>query len=130
MDANKRIEQKGCGMKLDTLRLSEALKTAFKTIEEAGSQNDLNEFKKCPEDKLSRYHHGLGRYLRNTLGLWNEKSDIKKYFNDELGILHPDDMSGIILVSFHRHINDKPLELEKQAQFYKDYWKKKENVPV
>ena len=36
--------------------------------------------------------------------------------------LFVDDMSGIILTSFHRQQHRKPLYLSKQIRYYKDYW--------
>ena len=43
---------------------------------------------------------------------------------DNLGIYHPDDMSGIILDSYHRYLTGKEIKLEEQIKFYQDYWKK------
>ncbi|MES2460743.1 MAG: DUF6794 domain-containing protein, partial [Armatimonadota bacterium] len=40
------------------------------------------------------------------------------------GIHHPDDMSGILLTSFWRSLNGKPLLLEAQIQEYQAYWEK------
>ena len=31
-------------------------------------------------------------------------------------------MSGIILTSFHRHLNGKPIKLDKQVHYYQAYW--------
>jgi hypothetical protein len=38
-------------------------------------------------------------------------------------IRHPDDMSGIILDSFCRHLNGNPIKLDEQVKHYQDYWK-------
>jgi hypothetical protein len=35
-------------------------------------------------------------------------------------------MSGIILVSYHRKLNDIPINLEEQVKHYKDWWAKSE----
>lgn len=67
-------------------------------------------------------HHSLGRWIRNNWGLWSD-SELKEYFKN-LGLSHPDDMSGLILKSFYRHLNNLPLEIEAQVQSYKDYWDK------
>lgn len=40
-------------------------------------------------------HHYLGRDLRNGWNLWND-GPLVSHFN-EMGIAHPDDMSGLIL---------------------------------
>jgi len=76
-------------------------------------------------DALCETHHGFGTWLRNTLGLWHEGTPVK-YFN-ELGIYHADDMSGIILTSLHRKINNVDIDLDKQVKGYRDYWE--ENRP-
>jgi hypothetical protein len=41
-----------------------------------------------------------------------------------MGIYHPDDMSGIILTSYHRYLNGQDIALEAQIKSYQDYWKK------
>lgn len=88
---------------------------------------DIKDFIKCDEDEaIGMSHHGLGRWLRNNWGLWKEDSPMAFYFMT-LGIKHADDMSGIILTSYWRHKNNKPLELDKQVQHYKDWWSKEGN---
>jgi len=101
------------------------LEDCFEILETFGG---LDVFKSTDEDSvIGRYHSNIGMHLRNLWKLW-EKSALKDYF-EKMGIFHPDDMSGIILLSFHRHLNSKPIELEKQIEFYKEYWKKgDENV--
>tara|TARA_B110001450_G_C17525890_1_gene442550 strand:- start:87 stop:824 length:738 start_codon:yes stop_codon:yes gene_type:complete len=66
-------------------------------------------------------HFGLGLSIRNNWKLW-KKSELSKSFN-KIGIYHPDDMSGIILTSYHRNLNEKPIELNEQILYYKKYWK-------
>lgn len=73
------------------------------------------------EDKfIAESHHSVGRYLRNTWGLWTG-SELQKWFK-ERGIHHADDMSGIILTSFHRRFYRKEIELEEQIAKYQEYW--------
>lgn len=74
-------------------------------------------------------HHGLGTAIRNKWGLW-QNSVLAEWFKNALGIEHADDMSGIILESLYRELNDRDWEPEKQAQKYKDYWNNlgKENI--
>ncbi len=67
-------------------------------------------------------HLSLGIGLRNEWGLWSE-SRLAEYFNG-LGIYHPDNMSGIILVRYHRHLTGKPLKIKKQVALYKKSQKK------
>jgi hypothetical protein len=85
-------------------------------------KEDLDKIKNIEERKfLGQSHLGTGMSIRNNWKLWAGTSELSKYFHD-LGIHHPDDMSGIILTSLHRKLNEKPIELEEQIKYYKDYW--------
>ncbi len=70
---------------------------------------------------IARSHHGIGRTLRNELGLWQE-NELTKFFNN-LDIEHADDMSGILLTCFHRKLNGKDFALDGQIEEYKKFWK-------
>ncbi len=86
------------------------------------NDDEYEKFKKCSKDDLSDYHHGLGRWIRNIFGLW-----AKDPLYDEmvrLGFTHPDDMSSIIIESFHAKINNYDYSLEKEAEYYVEYWAK------
>lgn len=87
----------------------------------------IEEFKNIPEDKVvSEYHHTTGRYIRNKW-LWDRTSYTHTYFNS-IGIWHPDDMSSILLLSLHRILHGKNMQLEEQVRGYKEFWEKnKEN---
>ena len=74
------------------------------------------------EDDMIQHHFGLGLWMRNNWGLWGG-SHLAKWFNAR-GIEHPDDMSGIILDSFWRYLNKKPVQLDEQIQGYKEFWEK------
>ncbi len=73
------------------------------------------------EEFRGRYHFGLGLWIRNNWGLW-KGSRLSKYFNN-LGIYHPDDMSGIILASYYRHLKGLEIHLNDQIQQYQNYMK-------
>lgn len=72
------------------------------------------------EREMVVHHMSLGMWMRNYWALW-KGSRLGTYFNN-LGITHPDDMSGIVLTSFWRHLNNRPIELEAQIVYYKAYW--------
>lgn len=98
------------------------LEDCFVQLEKILQQADLEKIKVDPEKDMILYHRSLGMWMRNNWGLWSG-SRLKLYFNN-LGIHHPDDMSGIILDSFWRHIHGQPIRLEEQIKSYQDYWKK------
>ncbi len=80
-----------------------------------------DEVMRTTEDGMIKYHRGLGTWLRNNWGLW-KGSRLSEYFH-QLGIRHPDDMSGIIFDSYWRKLHGSPIELEDQVRHYQDYWK-------
>ncbi|WP_037373645.1 DUF6794 domain-containing protein [Salinimicrobium xinjiangense] len=80
------------------------------------------DFKIAPEGvATSKHHFGLGLNIRNEKNLW--RSSLLKTFFQLNGIQHPDDMSGIILTTYHRELNNKPINFREQKRYYKEYWK-------
>jgi len=63
---------------------------------------------------------GLGMWMRNNWGLWGD-SRLADWFAEK-GIDHPDDMSTIILKSFWRRLNDRPIALSEQIRTHRAYW--------
>ena len=65
-------------------------------------------------------------WIRNSWKLWS-RGKLSKYFNS-IGVFHPDDMSGIILTSYYRHLKGQDRELEKQVKYYQDFWKESKDL--
>ena len=63
---------------------------------------------------------GLGRFLRDEWNL-NSGSELQIWFNQK-GIIHSEDMSNIILTSFHRKLNNLPIDLDIQINTFKIFW--------
>lgn len=97
------------------------LEDSFRELQKMLHPDLLREMKEKPEKQMIEYHRGLGMWMRNNWGLW-AGSRLAKYFNG-IGVFHPDDMSGIILDSFWRHLHARPVELEKQVAYYQRFWK-------
>lgn len=72
------------------------------------------------EEFIGQAHFGLGLWIRNHWGLWRG-GPLAKHFN-ALGIYHPDDMSGIILASYHRALRQQDWQLNQQVKHYQAYW--------
>lgn len=79
-------------------------------------------------------HFSLGMFLRNVWFLWwheghgckewpKEKPKLNEWLNSK-GIVHADDMSSIILISFYRSVCGLDINLEEQINKYKEHWKK------
>ena len=102
-------------------KIPENLKECFVFLNDLLSKEDKTVAKKDSKFGI-KVHHTLGRTLRNDWYLWRG-GKLKNYFND-LGIHHADDMSGIILTSYHRYLNGENIRLNEQVHFYIDYWEK------
>ncbi|MEQ9308338.1 MAG: DUF6794 domain-containing protein [Balneolaceae bacterium] len=99
------------------------LEECFLSLDTLLSDSTRVEFKEFSKSELAgKTHFGLGIWMRNNWGLW-AGSELAKFFNQQ-GIYHPDDMSGIILTSYHRRLNGVPVRLNKQIRYYQEYWKK------
>lgn len=100
------------------------LNHCFKALDEMQAQDQTSWLQMNEDDALSLSHHDIGQWIRNNWGLWEEKGELYLHFVS-LGIKHPDDMSGIILTSYHRHKNNKDLNLKEQVKRYIKYWEEK-----
>ncbi len=103
------------------------LEECFIELKKILPEGALEKFKNTKEDEaVVNAHFGLGIWIRNE---WirnrpgESQRPLKKYFSD-IGIYHPDDMSSIILRSFHRYLNSKDIKLEQQVNYYQEYWEK------
>lgn len=104
------------------------LKGAIKYLDCTWSESDKILYKNKKERKaVTDLHFGTGMHIRNGWNLWKGRNRISIFFRFR-GISHPDDMSGIILTSFHRHLNNKPIKLKEQIKSYEKYWNALKNV--
>lgn len=123
--------------------LNDALEELSKIIPEKVK----NSMKNGSENDMSNYHFNLGRWMRNNWGLWagtsSNKINIKmdpeeflfnaKYYDPiqfrivnwfmKKGINHADNMSFVILRSFWRHLNSRPIDIDAQIKFVEDFYK-------
>lgn len=105
------------------IKIPSNLDQAIGYLLEHTTPKNIDYVKSISEDEfLGASHFSMGMSLRNTWGLW-KGSTLAKHFN-EMGIYHADDMSGIILTSFHRRIKNEDIRLDEQVQYYKDFWNK------
>lgn len=100
--------------------LNEAIARLIDAMDDADKIKILS----MKEEEMCNFHFGLGMDLRNMWGLWGGESTLKQWLKENLGVWHPDDMSGILLDSLWRTLHGFPLDLEGQAKHYSDYWDK------
>lgn len=103
----------------DTIVNPKNLNEAINYFENKWSNEEKTEFVK---DSLRNAHFTVGSWIRNNWIHGQRDTSLVHYFNS-LGIYHPDDISSIILTSLYRKLNNLPIELDKQIETYKSYWK-------
>ena len=102
---------------LDGVYIPADLEDAFAELQRLSSPADLEKFRMASEETVrDKLHFGLGRWMIHNWGFYGG-SRLSHYLK-ELGLEHPDDMGKFLLVSFHRHLNGKPLEIEEQVAYY------------
>ncbi len=105
-------------LKYKPKNLDEAILQLEKLHHDTTKRNIL----RMTEDQFGlRSHFGMGTWMRNNWRLWGG-GKLAKYFNS-IGIFHPDDMSGIVLTSYYRHLKGQDRALENQVKYYQNYWK-------
>ncbi len=98
---------------LDGVYIPKDLEDCFEELDQIMTPNNREKFK---NSHPINYHFGLGQSLRNSWGLWRG-SRLKTYFIN-LGVKHPDNMSGIILDTYHLYLNGKQVNLDEQLMKY------------
>jgi len=91
--------------------------------EELGPEGQI-ELRSVVREDLVTTHHSLGRWIRNTWGLWKD-GPLMSHMK-ELGFTHPDDMSSSIIKEYWLQLNGLPSELEQDKTEYTAYWDKVE----
>lgn len=105
--------------------LTDAFIQLNKLIDEPSRQK----FKEVPEDEAAhKLHFSLGRWMAVNWGFY-EGSRLSKFIRD-IGIDDPDDMSRFLIISYHRNLNRKPLDVKNQVIFYQEKRKKEKEERI
>ena len=85
------------------------LAQCFIVLDKELPADTLQRMRTISEADMIEYHFGLGTWMRDSWGLWSG-GPLYSYFR-QMGLEHPDDMSGVILTSFWRHLHGKRLDV-------------------
>ncbi len=112
---------------IDDVYIPKDLEDAIKQLNISFSDSLKNNIKNLTETQFTaEYHFETGLAIRNNWNLW-QGSRLSHYFHRK-GIKQPDDMSGIILTSFHRQLTGKDLDLDGQIKNYKQHYKESKRI--
>jgi hypothetical protein len=109
---------------IEGIYIPKNLTECYKEIDHFLKQSEKDNIKSKNEDEFTaEAHFGLGLWIRNNWALW-KGSRLYCFFKAK-GISHPDDMSGIILTSYYRKLNNTDIKLDTQIEEYRKYWAEK-----
>ncbi|MGE5500057.1 MAG: DUF6794 domain-containing protein [Syntrophothermus sp.] len=80
------------------------MKDCFSALDSSLDKDIIGQIRSARDSSMTAYHMNIGQWMRNRWGLWGG-SRLQKYFS-EYGVNHPDDMSGLILRSYYRYLNN------------------------
>lgn len=87
---------------------------AFKQLVKLTDSKSLEKFKNVPEEiAVKKLHFSLGRWIIHNWQFY-EGSRLSHHIR-QMGITYPDDMAAFIIRSFHRHLNQQPLDVKGQV---------------
>lgn len=101
------------------------LTDAFIQLNKLIEKPAIEKFKNMPEaDAARKLHFSFGRWIIHNWGFYGGSRF--SHFLKGLGIHHPDDMAQFVIVSYHRNLNRKPLDVKTQITYYQEK-REKEN---
>ncbi len=87
------------------------LADAFIQLNKLIDQPSKDKFKNHPEEEAARkLHFSLGRWIIHNWGFY-EGSRLSHYLKG-LGLHYPDDMARFIMITYHRNLNRKTLDVK------------------
>jgi hypothetical protein len=102
---------------IDGIYIPKDLQDAFAELKRLSSPQDIEKFRKAPEELMrTKLHFGLGRWMIVNWAFY--EGSRFAYFLREAGLEHPDDMARVVIVCFHRHLNQQPLHFDEEVIYY------------
>jgi hypothetical protein len=100
------------------------LEEAFAVLDKQLPAVERQKFQNTPErEAVTLAHMGLGMYIRNK---WFRAGG--SALPGVLRAQHLDDASGIVLTSYWRYLNGKPLEVESQISCHHRWWREQHRL--
>lgn len=96
---------------------------SFSQLDRLMGEETKGKFRLLPEERAGRKFYLIMWMVNN----WNfyEGSRLSHYVR-QLGITHPESMAHFIIVTYHRHLNKKDLNIKERVEFYTKKAKEKQ----
>lgn len=117
MSPEERYEQNITKETIDGNYIPKDLEDAIVQLQKLSDGSSLNKFKDAPEAIIaSKLHFSLGRWIRIH---WNlEEGSRYVAYLKSLGLKDIDHMVQFTIVSFHRHLNNRPQDIKNRVTEY------------
>lgn len=110
-----RVEQE----KLYDIYIPADLSECFTELDKKISKPSKAKFLSIDErTAMQKLHYSLGKWIWYNWGFY-EGSRLTVYMN-KMGLFHPEDMADFIIMSYHRHLKETPIEPKELADFFKE----------
>ena len=110
----KRIRQEH----LNGTYIPKNLTDVFYQLNKLSEDEDLKKFKSATEAEVEvKLFPSLGRWIIHNWGFYGG-SRLSHYLRS-VGLTHPEDMAKFLMVTYHRSLNDKPLDVKELVTNYK-----------
>jgi len=87
---------------------------SFAQLNRLTSQSSKQAFKNAPEEvAVRKLHFSLGRWIIHNWGFYGG-SRLSHHLKG-IGVTHPDEQARLLIRSYHRFLNDKPLEIKEEV---------------
>ncbi|MBS1722755.1 MAG: hypothetical protein JSS66_07100 [Armatimonadetes bacterium] len=96
------------------------LNWAVENIYRQLDEESINNIKAA--DDMHGFHFGAGMRIRNTYGLWGEDNPLVQWFTKELGVVHGDDRSGILMEALWHRVRELPYDPAPTIERYRQHW--------
>lgn len=110
-------------MNLNQDKVPATLEEAVAILKEGLTPEDIAEIK-TPKFNSAQVHFSIGRMLRNEWTLWDAETILVKWFEQNYGVNHADDVSGLILDCLCKDIRGEPRKDKELAKSFIEHWKK------
>lgn len=110
--------------RINNVYIPKSLDDAFQELSQLAQGKSIAKFKNAPEDVIARkLHFGLGKWISYN---WNlDRGSRYGHYLKSLGLKNTDDMVQFTIVSFHRHLNNKSLDIEAQVKKFDEIIQKR-----
>ena len=109
---------------LNDTYIPEGLTDAFIQLKKLIGREDLTKFKAAPETSIKNIgQYSLADWIVHNWGFHGGSR--LSHFLKNIGLTHPNDMAAFVIITFHRSLNDLPLDAKPLADLLKEERKEK-----